>query len=335
MDRRKFVAGLAGAGAATLARPRATRAQGGLTKLSVLIGTAPPDPASLFFYYARENGFYREHGIDIDLRPIGAETLALRALIAGEGDVSWCGGISTLQAIAAGSRLKVLSAFTPKLDYLVVGNREISGLKGFEGRTMAVSQVGAVSQLVPQLMMEQTGADASKVQWVGVGASAARVQALIARRVDGAPLNSSFAARVLQYEYLHVVGDAARDLPDFLYTWEVVAADAVERKRAALTSFVIATAKGCRWAMANPDAAAAISKKVLPDLPPAELDAAAREFAKKRFFSTTGKLPRATWDFTVATLVKLGNIKQPIRYEDVVLDDIVAAAMSQGGLDKP
>jgi ABC-type nitrate/sulfonate/bicarbonate transport system substrate-binding protein len=98
---------------------------------------------------------------------------------------------------------------------------------------------------------------------------------------------------------------------------------------------VIATAKGCRWAMANPDAAAAISKKVLPDLPPAELDAAAREFAKKRFFSTTGKLPRATWDFTVATLVKLGNIKQPIRYEDVVLDDIVAAAMSQGGLDKP
>src|SRR5258708_2167746 len=100
MDRRDFVAGLAGVGAATVARSRVVGAQGGLTKLSVLIGTAPPDPASLYFYYARENGFYREHGIDIDLRPIGAETLALRALIAGEGDVCWCGGISTLQAIA-------------------------------------------------------------------------------------------------------------------------------------------------------------------------------------------------------------------------------------------
>src|ERR1700693_4304431 len=103
MDRRKFIARMAGVAAGTIGRPGVPRAQGGLTRLSVLIGTAPPDPASLYFYYARENGFYREHGIDIDLRPIGAETLALRALIAGEGDVCWCGGISTLQAIAAGS----------------------------------------------------------------------------------------------------------------------------------------------------------------------------------------------------------------------------------------
>jgi len=55
-------------------------------------------------------------------------------------------GISTLQAVAAGSKLKVLSAFTPKLDYLVVGNKDITSLKGFEGRSMAVSQVGAVSR---------------------------------------------------------------------------------------------------------------------------------------------------------------------------------------------
>src|SRR5258708_31700020 len=111
--------------------------------------------------------------------------MVLRALGAGECDVSWCGVSSALEVVAAGSKLKVLSAFTPKLDYLVVGNKDITSLKGFEGRSMAVSQVGAVSQLVPQLMMEQAGADPSKVQWLGVGASAARVQALIAKRVDG------------------------------------------------------------------------------------------------------------------------------------------------------
>ncbi len=332
MDRRRFIAGIAGVTAASIAKPAVLRAQG--AKVTVLIGTAPPDPACHFFYYAQEKGFYREHGIDVELRPIGAETMALRALVAGEGEVSWCGGISTLQAIAAGSKLKVLSAFTPKLDYLVVGNKDITSLKGFEGRSMAVSQVGAVSQLVPLLMMEQKGANPGKVQWLSVGASAARVQSLIAKRVDGAPLNSAFAARVLQYDFLHVVGDAVKDLPDFLYTWEVVSADAAERKRAALKAFVIATAKGCHFALTNPDEAAAISKKVLPDLPPAELDAAARDFAKKRFFSTTGRLPRATWDFTVATLVKLGNIKQAMKYEDVVLSDIVEAAIAEGGLDK-
>src|SRR5256885_14520960 len=141
MARRRFIAGTAGVAAGSVARRAVLRAQGNLTRISVLIGTAPPDPACHFFYYAQEKGFYREHGIDVELRPIGAETMALRALVAGEGEVSWCGGISTLQAIAAGSKLKGLSAFAPKVDYLVVGDKDITSLKGFEGRSMAVSQV--------------------------------------------------------------------------------------------------------------------------------------------------------------------------------------------------
>ena len=72
---------------------------------------------------------------------------------------------------------------------------------------MAVSQVGAVSQMVPRLMVEGKGGDQSKVQWVSVGASAARLQSVIAKRVDGAPMNSVFAVRALKYDYLHVIGE--------------------------------------------------------------------------------------------------------------------------------
>ena len=155
---------------------------------------------------------------------------------------------------------------------------------------MAVSQVGAVSQIVPRLMIEGKGADQSKVQWVSVGASAARLQSVIAKRVDGAPMNSVFAVRALKYDYLHVIGDALKDLPYFMYTWDVCSAEAAQKKRAQYVAFVAATAKGCRWAMDNQDEAGAISRKVLPDLPVGEAEYAAADFAKKKFWSPTGML---------------------------------------------
>ena len=122
MDRRKFLGTVAGA-ATAVAAPRL--ALGQASKMSVLLGTAPPDPACHYYYYAQEKGFYKEAGLDVEIKPIGAETMALRALLANEGDVAWCGGISTLQAVGAGSKLRVLSCFTPKLDYLVVGQKSI------------------------------------------------------------------------------------------------------------------------------------------------------------------------------------------------------------------
>lgn len=320
MDRRTFL-GTAAAAASTIAAPQL--ALGQASKIVVMLGTAPPDPACHYYYYAQEKGFYKERGIDVEIKPIGAETMALRALLATEGDVAWCGGISTLQAVGAGSKLRVLSCFTPKLDYLVVGQKSITSLKGFEGHSMAVSQVGAVSQLVPLLMIEGKGGDQSKVQWVGVGASAARLQSVIAKRVDGAPMNSVFAVRAQKYDYLHVIGDALKDLPYFMYTWDVVSADTAAKKHDALVAFVAATAKGCRWAMDNPVEAGAISRKVLPDLPPGEAEYAAADFAKKKFWHPTGLLAHETWDFTVATLVKLGNIKQSMKYDDIVLASLV------------
>jgi NitT/TauT family transport system substrate-binding protein len=323
MDRRKFLGSVAGA-ATAIAAPRL--ALGQASKITVLLGTAPPDPACHYFYYAQEKGFYKEHGLDVEIKPIGAETLALRALLAGEGDVGWVGGISTLQAVGAGSKLRVLDCFTPKLDYLVVGQKSITSLKGFEGHSMAVSQVGAVSQIVPRLMIEGKGGDQSKVQWVSVGASAARLQSVIAKRVDGAPMNSVFAVRALKYDYLHVIGDALKDLPYFMYTWSVCSADAAQKRRAQYVDFIAANAKACRWATANPGEAGAISRKVLPDLPAGEAEYAAADFAKKKFWHPTGMLDHKTWDFTVDTLIKLGNIKEKMKYDEIVLAGLVDEA---------
>src|SRR5438105_91367 len=74
------------------------------------------------------------------------------------------------------------------------------------------------------------------------------------------------ASRTAKYDYLHEIGDAARDLPDFIYTVEVASEKSLREKRAALQAFANGTLRGARWAMQNPEAAIAISQKLLPDV---------------------------------------------------------------------
>lgn len=318
--RRRFMTSAAALGAVAAGAPFVQRARAqALQKIIVLEGTSPPDPSCHYYFYAKENGFYRDAGLDVEIKTITAETVALRALVAGEGDVAFCGAVSALQAAAAGARLNCVSAFASHLDYLVVGNKDVADLKHFTDRPFGITQLGAVSQIVPKLMIAQAGGDADKVKWVSAGNSAARVEGLVARALDGAALNGSFAARATHYDYLKIMGNAAEALPDFVYTWEISTAHVVATKKAALQSFVTATAKGARWGMANPDKAVAIGLQLLPDLPPEELTAAIKSYAAKKFWSTDGLLPRRTWDFTTKTLIAAGSIKDAPSYDDFVV----------------
>ena len=307
LTRRRAV--LAGSGAALgLAAPAIVRAQGSLKKMSILISTAPADPAFHVYYYAQENGFYREQGLDFEMVPTNGDATAVRVLLSGGADIASVGALPTIQAVLAGTQLDIVSCFSPKLDYLMVTSAGVHDAKALSGQVVAVSQVGATSHLISQLLIRQGGGDPSQVNWLSVGASSARVQALVAKRVAGAPLNAIYAARAASFTQTNVIGDAARDLPELVYGWEIVTPRTLARDRAAIQGYVTATAKAARWAIDHPDEAAAISVKVLPDQPAADIATAIRAYAAKQFWGTSGALPRKNWDFTIDAMRDLGAI---------------------------
>lgn len=326
MDRRTFLGSLAATAAGLgVGIQGSARAQKSLGKLTVITATAPPDPMCHYFFYARELGYYKEAGLEVDIKPVNSDPTAVRAVVAGEGDIGWCGATSFLQATKAGSKIKIISCFSPKLDYLVVCNKKFPDLKSLSNSAIAVSQVGAVSQQVPKLMVELGGGDVSKVRWLSVGGSSSRVQALIAKRVDAAALNSPFAARAVKYDYLHVVGDAVKNLPDLIYSLDIASEKALQTKHDALQAFTIANAKAVRWAMANPDKAEALSRKILPNSPAEDIHIAAQSIANKKLLDPTGRLSHAAWDFTVNQSVKSGDIEKPVPYADAVVTEFVDA----------
>jgi ABC-type nitrate/sulfonate/bicarbonate transport system substrate-binding protein len=78
--------------------PKAPAIAQTLEKLVMLNGTAPPEPASHYFQYAIQNGFYKNHGVDLELRAISGTANALRATVAGEVDICWIDAWTGLQA---------------------------------------------------------------------------------------------------------------------------------------------------------------------------------------------------------------------------------------------
>jgi NitT/TauT family transport system substrate-binding protein len=322
MKRRRFLQGSA-ALVASLAAPRVHAQSRG--KIDLLVTTSPPDVNAHYFWWTRENGFYRDAGIDISMRSIVADTTTVRGLLAGEGDVGWAGAGSGMQAMAAGSQLRIVSSFAPRLDFLVLASKEVANLKALEGRAFAVSQVGAVSQVVSRLMIERAGGDSSKVQWLGVGSPPSRFQALSTRRVDATVLTGLQALNALRDPSLHVIGEAVGDLPNFLYSWEIAPAEAINAKPDAFKAFVAATSRGIAWAMEHTADAARISQKLLPNAAPADVAHVIENYAKIRYFDPSGVLRPQDWDYTVDVMMKNGDLAKPLNYADYVVTDFVKA----------
>lgn len=323
ISRRAIVTGgLAGAASAFM--PKSPAIAQSLEKLVMLNGTAPPEPASHYFQYALQNGFYRKHGVDLELRAISGTANALRATVAGEADICWIDAWTGLQARESGAKVKVLSAFCPKLDYSIVGLKDIKSLKDLGGHSVAIGIVGGSTQSIPRIMAQKAGANIGEMRWLSVGNNAARAQSLIAKRVDATMVTSTYVTRLLTYDHLHLLADAAKELPDIIYTFEMVSEATLTSKRKAFEGFVQATREGVRWALANPDKAAEISVAALPDLPHDETANAIKDYAKRNFWEQTGVLPAKSLSATVALMLDSGQLKAPIAYADFVATEFTA-----------
>jgi ABC-type nitrate/sulfonate/bicarbonate transport system substrate-binding protein len=323
MNRRRLLHHAGAAGALTV-MPRIARAQA-LPKVRVVVATAPIEPNHHYYIYAKERGFYKDAGIDVDIRSIRGDVNVLRAVIAGDADVGNVAAYAALSAANAGGRFRIVGAFTPRFDSHIGARKTIGSLRELEGKTFACSGVGDISQIGPMLCIEQAGGDPKKVQWITVGSGSARILGLIGGSFQATAFNTVYVKRVSSYDYLHVLAEQAKVLPEFIYTWEV-ASSAMLAKRELLTAFWLATARGARWGQDNPTEATRISQDFLPDQPKEEVAFQLETYARNKHWVVDGVLQRGFWDFTTAALQRHGLLDKVPSFDDFVVNDFALAA---------
>lgn len=136
---------------------------------------------------AYEGGFYKKHGLDVELVEFKSGTDLIKAIVGGELDSGVLGFTNALAWASKGANLKVVGGAQQGYHAIVVRND--SGIKkvaDLKGRTLASQKEGSTADTVLKgVVLKDAGLTADDLTIMGVSPQVA-VQSLVGKRVDAA-----------------------------------------------------------------------------------------------------------------------------------------------------
>ena len=136
---------------------------------------------------AYEGGYYKKHGLDVELIEFKSGTDLIKAIVGGQLDSGVLGFTNAAAWASKGADLKVVGGAQHGYHAIVV--REDTGIKnvaGLKGRTLASQAEGSTADTVLKgVVLKNAGLKADDVNVMGVSPQVA-VQSLVGKRVDAA-----------------------------------------------------------------------------------------------------------------------------------------------------
>jgi NitT/TauT family transport system substrate-binding protein len=159
-------------------------------------------------FLAREQGFYRAEGLDVDFVVMKAQ-VALQAVVAGDVGYTTTLG-STIRAAVRGLPLRVVMTICGKPLFALIANPKIKSVEELKGKILGISSFGASSDTMARAVMRRYKLDPAKdVKILAVGGGTNRVAALQAGAIDAALMEAPYNVMLEREGYNRIlfVGD--------------------------------------------------------------------------------------------------------------------------------
>jgi ABC-type nitrate/sulfonate/bicarbonate transport system substrate-binding protein len=127
---------------------------GGMTK--VTIAYTAPIPDQMLPLVAQQAGYFKKEGIDANIQFVEASSV-LAAMVAGQVNYTVVGAPSAEIASVNGTPLQYIGQWEHVIDAKIVANKSASSIKDMDGKTIAVSSTGALSDFLVQLANAKYG----------------------------------------------------------------------------------------------------------------------------------------------------------------------------------
>jgi ABC-type nitrate/sulfonate/bicarbonate transport system substrate-binding protein len=222
-------------------------------------------------YFAIDNGFMAEQGIDVQVMPYSSDALNMRALLASDADIIETAPSTVFLAHGNGANVKIIDSPVDRPTDSIVVSKDINSFADLAGKTFAISAPTDSSQVEAQILARQAGMDPSSINFVAIGGPPDRATALLAGRAQAASLTILTLQPILDAidkGDLHVLTTMSQAFPDLPLAYDATRDDFAQNKSDVLNRFVTAEIKGYRWAEQNPEQAAAIAEKYIQGVPP-------------------------------------------------------------------
>ncbi len=221
-------------------------------RIKVAVPGYPPTLHSVIHWIAWDRGFFAEEGLDAQLLPIEADSTALKALVAGQVEAVDMNTGGLIVAMSQGANVQITGGVRTGMTWVILAGKNVKSLEDLKGKTIAISGIGSLSQMVVVAVLNKKGIKSEDVTWVPAGQSPARVQAIVAGKVDAAPVGMEQAITAMQISPgLQVVANIAKELPDYLYASQASGLETIRKRPEIVQKILYAHIKAARWIYSN------------------------------------------------------------------------------------
>lgn len=302
------------------------------TKIKMGSSLSPPSQDSLTPYVAIEKGFFKKYGLDVEVVEFRGDVIHTKALLTGDIDLAInMGATEGIVAASKGAKLKLWVVAQPVTPYHFIARKEVATtLQGLVGKTIAVSGIGAISYHIPRIVLERSGIDPEKMQYIVVGSPADRFKALIAGKIDATIVTNTEAAKLPKFPGIVDLANVPKIVPEIPYEFGMAREDYIQKNGETLYGLAKAIIEANRWIASNKAGTVEVAKKILPEESVEDLTRA-YEMTDPRLWGVNGDISESSYKYTVDFLMKVGYMKDPVPYEQFFDRRFVDRALKELG----
>ena len=213
------------------------------------IGISAPVVTIFPVWMAEAGGFYEKEGLKVEVVNMEGGTRGLQVLLSGEIQAMHVGLASVVLANKQGADLRLVTSTCNTIPITMFAKPGL-GMADLKGKTFGISTFGSETDIAISILLNKIGLTRQDVTISQIGGSSQRFGALIAGRIDVAPLIEPGITLAKERGFNPLIDLAAAGTP-WIFDSVVVTKSYLAQSRDALTRFVRAYVAGAYLALAD------------------------------------------------------------------------------------
>ncbi len=292
-------------------------------KIVVATPGIPPIYSVTIAFLAEKQGFFKKHGVDVEIRPFDNGTAAARAVVAGDIDLAWSPTPPVITQVSNADVPLVGVYGMPNPDWVIGTTDEGKTCKDMAGQDVAVDSINGARSVALRSMLAGGCKEVKieEVKQVALGSSPG--PALLAGRLHFAVLHLDDLAEIEhQGKKLHILLAQKNTNPTSHYLTLVVRKDNLDKNRDAIVRTVAGMIEAARF-MQDPKNADAVADAAAGTGHNKEVNKAALKgyLAMDFWAAKDDGMPKNKIEAVAALMKKIGSIKadkEPVSYDNFV-----------------
>lgn len=299
------------------------------TKMTLGMPTTPPNLVHIGPWVAKEQGFFAEEGLDVEIITFEGGIYVIRNVVSGALDAGAGVGASIAVSVAKKAGIKAIYGSTPKFASALTARSNIKTIQDLKGKKLGVQEIGGFADVLSRMVLAKAGIKPEEVTFIPI--ASADVPPLVAGQIDTAVLHVDQLMLARQKDpSFHPLVKFWELEPNQLFNVVVAQEKKLAAEPAKYQSLIRAWAKANRFMYANKARTVEIAVKYA-NIPREVAEPAYDELVKGKVWAQNDGLPRAKVEYTIDRMVKAGSIKPEERpkHEDYVAVSLVEEAMKR------